>query len=189
MNKLEKLFVNSYLFNLVYKYTVYNSFLNFINRSIKGKLLEIGCGIGKTTHFLAGRYNTLIITAIDYDRGQIDIANKNRESTKIKFMQADATNLKFKPAHFDYAIETNVSHHIKNYPKAIKEVKRVLKKNGYFYLMDISQYFFTLPIIKYLFPPEAYLTKKELIKQLENTGFEIEKSNGNLIFFISARNL
>ena len=187
MSKSEKWFVNSKIFNFVYKYTLYNSFLNFIDKNIEGRLLEIGCGIGKTTQFLAERYKNLAITAIDYDKEQIDIANKNKKSIKIKFIQADATQLEFKPSSFDYIIETNVFHHIKNYAKAIKEVKKVLKKNSYFYLMDISQYFFTLPIIKFIFPPEANLTKKQLMEQLNSNGFKIEKSSGNLFFFIAAK--
>ena len=187
MTKSEKFFVNSNIFNFIYKKTVYNSFFNFIGKDIKGNLLEIGCGIGKTTHFLAEKYNKLKITAIDYDKGQIGIAKKNKKSNNIEFKQRDATSLNFKNNSFDYIIETNVFHHIKNYEDAIKEARRVLKKNGYFYLMDISQYFFGLPLIKFLFPPESYITKNILIEKLKENKFEIEKSKGRLLFFIAAR--
>ncbi|MBI2654750.1 class I SAM-dependent methyltransferase [Candidatus Woesearchaeota archaeon] len=187
MRRFEKFFVNSWLINFIYKHTRYNSFLNFISKDIKGKLLEIGCGIGRTSHSLAEKYKNASITAIDYDKDQIEIANKNKKSLKIEFMQADATKLRFKPASFDYAIETNVLHHIKNYGDAIKETRRVLKKNGYFYLMDISQYVFTLPLIRYLFPPESYITKDILIKKLEESKFKIEGSKGRYIFFIAAK--
>ena len=187
MTKSEKFFVNNGIFNLIYKKTVYSSFLNFIDRDIKGKLLEIGCGIGKTTHFLAEKCNKLKITAIDYDNKQIQIANINKKFKNIKFEQGDATALNFKKESFEYVIETNVLHHIKNYEDAIKEIRRVLKKKGYFYLMDISQYFFGLSMIRLLFPPESYITKNILIDKLENNGFKVEKSKGKWIFFISAR--
>lgn len=187
MSKFEKFFVNSSIFNFIYKKTVYNSFFNFIGGNVKGKLLEIGCGIGKTTHFLADKYNKLKITAIDYDKKQIDTAKKNKKSKNIEFKQGDAKSLNFKNNSFDYVIETNVLHHIKNYEDAIKEAKRVLKKNGYFYLMDISQYFFGLPLIRFLFPPESYITKNSLIEKLKENNFGIEKSKGRLLFFISAK--
>ena len=189
MSKSEKLFVNSNIFNFIYKKTVYNSFFNFIGSDIKGNMLEIGCGIGKTTHFLAEKYNKLKITAIDYDKEQIATAKKNKKSNNIEFKQGDATSLNFKKESFDCVIETNVFHHIKNYEDAIKEIRRVLKKNGYFYLMDISQYFFGLPLIRILFPPEAYITKNILVAKLEENNFKIEKSKGGLIFFISAKKL
>ena len=187
MTKSEKFFVNSSIFNFIYKKTVYDSFLDFISDDIKGKLLEMGCGIGKTTHFLAEKYNKLKITAIDYDKEQIATAKKNKKSNNIEFMQRDATSLNFKKESFDYVIETNVFHHIKNYQDAIKETRRVLKKNGYFYLMDISQYFFGLPLIKRIFPPESYITKNILIDKLEENNFRIEDSRGTFIFFIAAK--
>ena len=189
MHKFEKWFVNSDFCNFIYKKTIYNSFLNFIGGNIKGKLLEMGCGIGKTTHFLADKYNKIKITAIDYDKGQIDIAKKNKKSNNIEFRQGDATLLNFKSNFFDYVIETNALHHIKNYESAIKEARRVLKKNCYFYLMDISQYFFGLPLIIFLFPPESYITKGILIEKLKENNFEVKKSSGNLIFLIAARKI
>lgn len=187
MHKFEKFFVNNTIFNLIYKKTVYNSFLNFIGKELEGKLLEIGCGIGKTTHFLAGRYKKLKITAIDYDKEQVSIAKKNKKLKNIDFKQGDATSLNFKSNSFDYAIETNVLHHIKNYEAAIKEISRVLKKGGYFYMMDASQHVFSLPIIRFLFPPESSITKNLIIEKLEKNNFKVEKSKNGIIFFIAAR--
>jgi len=71
------------------------------------KALEIGCGIGKTTHLIAERYNKLKITAIDYENEQINIAKKNKIKN-VGFLQGDATNIKFKNSSFDYAIEANI---------------------------------------------------------------------------------
>jgi len=186
MHKFEKFFINSGLFNFLYRKTVYASFFDFINNELEGKALEIGCGIGKTTSWLAKRYNKLKITAIDYDKEQIMIAKK-KDIVNAVFEQGDGTRLKFKKSSFDYAIETGVFHHIKDYKNAIKETSRVLKKNSYFYIMDVSQYFFMLWPLRILFPPESLLTKKEFIEQLEMNGFKIEKSKGNVLLFIAAK--
>lgn len=185
MSKFEKFFVNSKLCNCLQKLFLYPKFFGFIYKELKGKALEIGCGVGETTKLLSKKYKKLDITAIDYDTEQINIA-KNNKLKNAKFIQEDATNMKFKNLSFDYVIETDVFHHIKHYPKAVKEVHRVLKKNGYFYLIDISQYIFSWPI-RLFFPPESFFTKKEFIRQLQNNGFEIEKSSGNLFFFIAAK--
>jgi len=186
MHRFEKWFVNSNLFNFLYYNTVYTSFLNFINKELKGNALEIGCGIGKTTSWLAKRYNNLKITAVDYDKEQIKIARKNKIANAA-FEHGDGTKPKFKNSAFNYVIETGVFHHIKDYKKAIKEASRVLRKNGYFYLIDISQYFFMIWPIHLFFPPESLLTKKEFIEQLEINGFKVEKSKGRFIFFIAAK--
>ena len=188
MYKFEKRFVNSDFCIFIHKKLIFPSFFKFIDNDLKGKALEIGCGIGETTKLLAKKFNKLMITAIDYDKEQIRIANKNKNLKNAKFFQRDATNLKLKNSSFDYVMETNTLHHIKDYIKVIKEVYRVLKKNGIFYLMDISKYLFIWPL-RLFFPPESYFSKKELIIQLENNGFKVEKSNGNLLFFIAARKI
>ena len=186
MHKFEKWIVNSDFCNFLHKKFIFPSFFGFIDNKLKGRTLEIGCGVGETTKLFAERYNKIVITAIDYDKKQIQIAKKNYKIKYVKFQQRDATNLNFKNSYFDYVLETNTFHHIKDYTEAIKQVHRVLKKNGIFYLMDISQYLFVWPI-RLLFPPESYFTKKEFIKHLENNGFKVDKAKGKLIFFIAAK--
>ena len=180
--------MNSDFCNFLHKSIIFPRFFNFISKNLSGNSLEIGCGIGKTTQLIAEKYNKLKIIAIDYDKEQINIAKKNKNLRNAKFFQGDAINLKFKDSSFDYVMETNTLHHIKDYIKVIKEVYRVLKKNGIFYLMDISKYLFIWPL-RLFFPPESYFSKKELIMQLEDNGFRVEKSSGSLLFFIAARKI
>ena len=186
MHKFEKLFVNSAFCSFFHRTLIFPSFFRFINKALAGKALEIGCGIGETTILLAEKYSRLMITAVDCDKEQIEKARKNKKLKNVKFQQGDATKLKFKNSSFDYVIETNTFHHIKNYSKAIKEVYRVVKKNGIFYAMDISKYIFIWPL-RIFFPPESYFTKKEFIQNLENNGFRVEKSKGSLLFYVAAR--
>ena len=186
MKKFEKFIVNSCFCDFLYKTIISPAFFKFINKELKGTLLEIGCGKGFTTNLISLRYKKLKITAIDYDNKQIAIAKSDKNNNKnIKILQGDATNLKFKNDSFDYCIEADVFHHIKDYGKAMKEAYRVLKNGGTFYLMDISKYFFIWPVGLF-FPPESLFTKKEFINQLALTGFKVEKSKGNLLFFIAA---
>ena len=42
--------------------------------------------------------------------------------------------LSFPAATFDFAYELNVLHHIRDYPAAIREVRRVLKPGGRFFI-------------------------------------------------------
>jgi SAM-dependent methyltransferase len=188
MKKFEKGFVNSKFCNFLQNVFLYPKFFVFIGKELKGRALEIGCGIGETTNRLSKKYKKLYITAIDYDLGQIIIAKRNNRLKNVNFMQGDATNLRLKNSSLDYVIETDVFHHIKNYSKAVEEAYRVLKRNGHFYLIDISKYAFTWPI-RVFFPPESLFTKKEFIRQLQNKGFKIEKSSGNLFFFIAAKKI
>ena len=185
MQTFEKKLVNSKLTTWLHKHIIFPSFFNFIRIELDGKTLEIGCGIGKTTEQLAKRYNKLKIIAIDYDKEQIEQAMRNNHKNII-FQQGDATKLQFGNDSFDYVIETNTFHHIKDYQKAIGEAHRILKSKGVFYVMDISRYFFIWPL-SFLFPPESRFSKQEFIAALEQNGFIVTKTAGIFLFFLSAK--
>ena len=185
MRRIEKFFVNSHIFNYFHNKFLVSKFLKSIQDNPKN-ILEIGCGIGYTTKSLGKKFPNAKITAIDYDKEQINLANKLHGKIKnVKFMQGDATKSKFKHKSFDAVFEFNTLHHIKNYEKAINEIKRALKKNKNFYIMDISKYFF-ITVFRNFFPAEAYFTKEDVIKKLEKNKFEIKTHKGKRLFSIIA---
>ena len=186
MHKFEKWFVNSDFCNLLHKTIFFPWFFRFINRELKGKALEIGCGIGKTGKLISKRYDNLKIISIDYDKNQIYLAKRKNSNLKnVKFEQGDGTKLRFKNKEFDYVLETEALHHIKDYQKVIKESARVLKKYGHFYIIDFTKNIFIWPI-RALFPPESLFTKKELFSLLEKNGFKVKNSAGIFMIFIDA---
>jgi len=186
MHNFEKIIVNNFILNLFYTKIILLRYLKNIEDNPKN-ILEIGCGIGHTTKILNERFPNSKITAIDYDEKQIKQANKiHKNMINVKFIQGDATKLKFKDNTFDTIFEFNVLHHIKNYEKAIEEINRVLIQNKNFYLTDISKHLF-IPIIKNLFPPESYFTKEDIIKNLEKNKFNIIKHKGKFLFSIVAK--
>jgi ubiquinone/menaquinone biosynthesis C-methylase UbiE len=75
---------------------------------------------------------------------------------------------------------------VRGYPAAIREVRRVLKPGGRFFLQDLSRHFF-LPGLRWLFPPESLFTRATLVWQLEAAGFRVEAARGQAIIFLRAR--
>ena len=136
LGKIEKWFMNRprhsiKLINHVKK------LINLIDIEQKQNFLEIGCGNGVLSKYIAEKYK-LNVTGIDIDGEQIILAKKNSTSIKnISFSEADATNLPFKDNNFDIILSINVLHHISNWIDTLKEVKRVLKPKGYFILVDL----------------------------------------------------
>ena len=96
-------------------------------------ILEIGCGIGSVSAYLADNYSAKV-WGTDFDSDEIEIARKlYSENDQLKFQVEDASNLSFKNEQFDIVVSHNVFHHIPMWDKAIYEISRVLKVNGYLF--------------------------------------------------------
>jgi ubiquinone/menaquinone biosynthesis C-methylase UbiE len=107
-----------------------------------GDVLDIGCGVGRNSLWLAE--NGFRVHGIDIDSEQIKEAKKrakNRE-LQVDFRVADALNLPFKDKSMSLVIDWGCWHCLPrkevisgNYPRG---VARVLKKNGHFLLFHFS---------------------------------------------------
>lgn len=126
----------------VWKFTEH-SIMTFelINSSKKyERTLEIGCGTGAFSLGLFFKFNKLLgeYHAIDYSKKAIEIAKKRflsfRIGEKCKFKVANAENLPYNDDYFDLIIMPSVLEHIQNQNDVLKEINRVLKKNGIFLL-------------------------------------------------------
>jgi ubiquinone/menaquinone biosynthesis C-methylase UbiE len=186
MNSGEKLLINSDMYNYLYRKTYVKWFLDFCD--IKGETLEVGCGIGHTSDDINKRFDGKL-TALDYDPELVESAKKLHGKKDIKFLSGDGRALPFKDQSFDTVISMNTFHHIEGHQKAIKEVFRVLRPGGSFYLMNISRYFLW-PLYK-LWPCgdhlDAKFTKNDMMADLENAAFKIVKHKGWDVFMLHAK--
>ena len=111
--------------------------LHFVNVKEKQNFLEVGCGNGAVSKYVAKKY-LLKVSGVDVDPGQIELARENiNDIPNIHFLEVDATNLPFPDNDFDIVLSFGVMHHISNWLNALREIKRVLKPKGYFIYADI----------------------------------------------------
>src|SRR3989338_3912296 len=101
--------------------------------------LEIGCGIGFQSSLIASRSKMIIATDLfSPNRSSHTIGmNKTKEflslmeSGNIQLVSCSAEALPFKNNYFDYVFSSSVLEHLEDKDKALTEIKRVLKKEGY----------------------------------------------------------
>lgn len=107
----------------------------------KGRALDIGCGQGRHTFFLA--QNGFEAFGIDFLERPITEAKQRAENEQIHnvhFQVMDVLNLDFPDNYFDVVLDWSVLDHI--YPKDwgtyLQNIRRVLKQDGFLILTEFS---------------------------------------------------
>ena len=99
----------------------------------KGKLmLELGAGAGRNTPRYAG-FERIVL--LDYSTTQlIQAREKLGTSSKYIYVAADIYRLPFRDRQFDSATMIRALHHMADAPKALKQIRNVLRSNAVFIL-------------------------------------------------------
>ena len=190
MHAFEKRVVNA--FSRYYlRWYLLPRLLRLLDGPLRGHGLALGPGVGWEMLALAERFPEATVVGVEYDPDQVTRARRNLAAhpaltSRVVFERGDATTLAFPRGTFDFAYELNVLHHIADYPRALREVFRVLRPGAPFLLQDLSRPFFP-PGLRRLFPPESLFTRAELASQLAVAGFRVEVATGRAVVFMRAR--
>lgn len=162
-----------------------------------GSLLDIGCADGTTTFEIYKHFPKLKVTGIDYYKKAIDFAKKTKPG--VTFIHGDAHSLPFKNGQFNVVTTIEILEHLQNPEVALKEIYRVLKKDGYLVVVQDTD--------SLLFKSVWWIWTKwrgavwngshinclhpdQLIRVLKKTGFKIKQThftNLKMEIFIKAQ--
>ena len=163
---------------------------DFKNKNLK--ILDLACGPGLISKNLSSIFPKSEIIGIDISKYSIKLAKKNCRGIKnVKFIIGSAQNIPFPNDYFDIIICKDSLHHFQNALKSIKEMYRVVKKNGIIYIQDLRR---DVPfyLIKTILPPDnlvkkliyystrsAYLLSeiKKILKKIGIKKFVLKKRN------------
>lgn len=109
-------------------------------KNLKGLFLDVGCCDGTFTQILLKNSEAKKIYGIDVLIDPINYAKKKfKRNKKLTFSAAEAHMLPFKNKFFDAVFCLEAMEHIKDSHLVLKEMSRVLKKNGYIILLVPSE--------------------------------------------------
>ncbi|MFA5050582.1 MAG: methyltransferase domain-containing protein [Patescibacteria group bacterium] len=114
---------------------LYHKVVSSINIKDK-KVLEVGCGKGGGTSFIARYFKPKLIVGIDNSKAEIKFDREHHYEKNLKFEYGNAIKIPFEDESFDAAINIESSHSYPNFNKFLQEAKRILKPKGYFLFAD-----------------------------------------------------
>ena len=93
------------------------------------RVLDIACGSGYGSYALAETGSKRVV-GVDIDYDTIKCANIEYERGNLEFINASLLSLPFPEEHFDIVVCFETIEHVKESTLAMKEITRVLTKNG-----------------------------------------------------------
>ena len=114
-------------------------FLEFLTFSRKpDKILEIGCGIGVSTRYMAKGAPDAHITAVDYNKGRLDYAEESFSTGNVSFVFSDGIEyLKNTNELYDLIFIDSVK---KQYPVMLHYALKKLADGGVIVFDDVFMY-------------------------------------------------
>jgi ubiquinone/menaquinone biosynthesis C-methylase UbiE len=110
---------------------------NFLIDADFSEVIEIGCGTGKNTVWLAEKAKSLL--AVDFSEEMMNVARQKINSSHVKFKHADIRH----PWHLHKATLISCSlvlEHIEDINVIFEQVSLTLEKGGCFYLCELHPY-------------------------------------------------
>ncbi len=102
-------------------------------------IIELGCGTGKNTEWLAGKATHL--TCIDFSEEMMNKAKDKIKTSNVVFQQADISQpWNFTDRKADLITCSLILEHIADLDFIFQQVKEHLKENGHFYLCELHPF-------------------------------------------------
>lgn len=99
-------------------------------------ILDIGCADGVFTKVILDKSAAKKIIGIDVLKTSVDWASKHwKKQTEMEFLVGDAHKLEFKTQTFDAVLALEVLEHVFDPEAVLREIERVLKREGYAILL------------------------------------------------------
>jgi cyclopropane-fatty-acyl-phospholipid synthase len=113
------------------------------------RILELGCGWGSLTLFMAARYPNAKITAVSNSRTQkafIDAAAARRGLTNVHVITCDMNDLAFPSGtQFDRAVSVEMFEHMRNYEMLLARISRWLAPTATLFVHIFTHRTFAYP--------------------------------------------
>ncbi|MFN8530132.1 MAG: class I SAM-dependent methyltransferase [Anaerolineae bacterium] len=106
-----------------------DALINALNLSAGSTVLDLGCGNGMISEYLADRTGAEV-TGLDYSLEAIAQARTRAQSDRLRFECGDINALKLPPAAYDAIVLIDSIYFSSNYARTIRELGAALRPGG-----------------------------------------------------------
>jgi len=146
-------------------YAKFAALFNFISRSFKGKVLDVGCGTGAFIDYASSKMPDVQFYGVDIIEEFIEMCI-NRKINNARFLYGDINNLPFSDKAFNLVTCIGVLQNFNgNWIKAIKEICRV--SNRYLYVVTLDE------ATEKKNPYDIYYNPEEIRECIEQNDFSV----------------
>ncbi len=110
-------------------------------------ILDLGCGWGSLSLYLAEKFPNAVITAVSNSASQkhyIELIANNNNYTNLTVMTADVNQLALSQS-FDRVVSIEMFEHIRNYQQLLANIASWLKPNGKLFVHHFCHHHFAYP--------------------------------------------
>jgi ubiquinone/menaquinone biosynthesis C-methylase UbiE len=176
--------------NFIEKLIMINPLRGWVHRRFEGRrmlrlggtaddrtCLEIGCGRGIGAQIILELFGAARVDAFDLDPHMVHLARRlnRKQAEKIRLWVGDTTAVAARDGFYDAVFDFGALHHVLDWRTAIREVHRVLKPGGRFYVEEVPAKLITHPLFNKILkhPQEDRFSRQQLAAALKAEGFKV----------------
>ncbi|MFH2010994.1 MAG: class I SAM-dependent methyltransferase [bacterium] len=177
LNQAETWLMNNPLRAAMQRYYEVPTLLRLGGSMRGGRVLEVGCGRGYGVELLLDHLGAGQVDAFDLDPAMITRARARLapRGDRVRLWTGSVTEIASGDAAYDAVMDFGIIHHVPDWRRALREVYRVLKPGGRFYVEEMFELFICNPIARRLFdhPQQNRFDSPRFTAGLKETGFQV----------------
>jgi ubiquinone/menaquinone biosynthesis C-methylase UbiE len=150
------------------------------SRTRPKSILDVGCGTGRLLRKARERWPKAKVIGVDSSEGMVRKARQLAPG--VKFDVGKAESLPLPDSSVDTAFSTMSFHHWSDQLQGIREVARVLRKGGRFFMADMNMPFGLHNVVQHFGPDDP----KKVRKMFAKAGLEVKKQRRWALGFVQA---
>ncbi|UPT63394.1 MAG: methyltransferase domain-containing protein [Hyphomonadaceae bacterium JAD_PAG50586_4] len=157
-----------------------------------GRALEVGCGRGVGTELILEMSGAGRVDAFDLDPDMVARASQRLRGhgERVRLSVGDVERIEAEDGAYDAVFDFGIVHHVPDWRSALREINRVLKPGGRFYVEEVLAKFILDPLWRRVLvhPLHDRFDHDGFRDGLKQTGFQVVASRqmwGQFAWFVA----